>query len=149
MKKMTKIGLTPIIDVVFILLIFFMLATNFQTFNKTDIALSKESASIAESEKKIFLIEFDNEGIFKLNDQLLDLDQIKSQILTSKKEKEDYMVIAKPAENVDVQLILNLIANLKASEINNINLGVTKKKDLDSYQEKKKESVKMPLLEKL
>ena len=149
MKKMTKIGLTPIIDVVFILLIFFMLATNFQTFNKTDIALSKESASIAESEKKIFLIEFDNEGIFKLNDQLLDLDQIKSQILTSKKEKEDYMVITKPAENVDVQLILSLIANLKASEINNINLGVTKKKDLDSYQEKKKESVKMPLLEKL
>lgn len=146
---MTKIGLTPIIDVVFILLIFFMLATNFQTFNKTDIALSKESASIAESEKKIFLIEFDNEGIFKLNDQLLDLDQIKSQILTSKKEKEDYMVIAKPAKNVDVQLILSLIANLKASEINNINLGVTKKKDLDSYQEKKKESVKMPLLEKL
>ena len=146
---MTKIGLTPIIDVVFILLIFFMLATNFQTFNKTDIALSKESASVAESEKKIFLIEFDNEGMFKLNDQPLELDQIKSQILTSKKEKEDYMVITKPAENVDVQLILSLIANLKASEINNINLGVTKKKDLDSYQEKKKESVKMPLLEKL
>ena len=31
---MTKISLTPIIDVVFILLIFFMLATNFQDFNK-------------------------------------------------------------------------------------------------------------------
>ena len=31
-----------------------MLATNFQTFNKTDIAISKESASGAESEKKIF-----------------------------------------------------------------------------------------------
>ena len=28
------------------------------------------------------------------------------------------MVITKPAENVDVQLILSLIANLKASEIN-------------------------------
>ena len=46
------------------------------------------------------------------------------------------MVIAKPAKNVDVQLILSLIANLKASEINNINLGITKKKGLDSYQEK-------------
>ena len=34
---MVKISLTPIIDVVFILLIFFMLATNFQSFNKTDI----------------------------------------------------------------------------------------------------------------
>ena len=34
-KVMTKISLTPIIDVVFILLIFFMLATNFQKFNAT------------------------------------------------------------------------------------------------------------------
>ena len=45
---MTKINLTPIIDVVFILLIFFMLATNFQKFSKTDINLSSETASISQ-----------------------------------------------------------------------------------------------------
>ena len=51
---MTKISLTPIIDVVFILLIFFMLATNFQSFNKTEIQISNESASVSQSDKKIF-----------------------------------------------------------------------------------------------
>ena len=55
---MTKISLTPIIDVVFILLIFFMLATNFQSFNKTEIKISNEAASVSQSDKKIFLIEF-------------------------------------------------------------------------------------------
>ena len=55
---MTKISLTPIIDVVFILLIFFMLATNFQSFNKTEIQISNEAASVSQSDKKIFLIEF-------------------------------------------------------------------------------------------
>ena len=59
---MTKISLTPIIDVVFILLIFFMLATNFQSFNKTEIQISNESASVSQSDKKIFLIEFNKES---------------------------------------------------------------------------------------
>ncbi len=146
---MTKISLTPIIDVVFILLIFFMLATNYQTFNKTDIVLSKESASVAESEKKIYLIEFGSDGVFKLNDQPLALEDIKSQILTSKKEKEEFVVIAKPSKNADVQLILSVIANLKASEINDISLGITKAKDIDTYEENKKKPVKLPLLKKL
>ena len=55
---MVKISLTPIIDVVFILLIFFMLATNFQSFNKTDVQISNESASISQSDQKIYLVEF-------------------------------------------------------------------------------------------
>ena len=64
---MTKISLTPIIDVVFILLIFFMLATNFQSFNKTEIKISNETASVSQSDKKIFLIEFNKDSEFKLN----------------------------------------------------------------------------------
>ena len=56
---MTKISLTPIIDVVFILLIFFMLATNFQDFNKTEIDLTKSTASATVTDKRVFIIEFD------------------------------------------------------------------------------------------
>ena len=42
---MTRISLTPIIDVVFILLIFFMLATNFQKFNQMNINIATETAA--------------------------------------------------------------------------------------------------------
>ena len=93
MKKMTKINLTPIIDVVFILLIFFMLATSFQKFSKTDINLSSETASISQSEKKIFLIEFGENNKFLLNDKELPYDTIKKTILNSNLNEDEYLVV--------------------------------------------------------
>jgi biopolymer transport protein ExbD len=145
---MTKISLTPIIDVVFILLIFFMLATNFQSFNKTEIKMSNETASVSQSDKKIFLIEFNKDSEFKLNGTAASLDSIKSDIISSKNNGDDFIVITKPLKGVDVQLILSVFANLKSSNIENVTLGISKNNTDDAYENKKK-SVKMPLLEKL
>ena len=144
---MTKISLTPIIDVVFILLIFFMLATNFQSFNKTEIKISNETASISQRDKKIFLIEFNKNSEFKLNGTTASLDSIKSDIISSKNNGDDFVVITKPLKGADVQLVLSVLANLKSSNIENVTLGVSKD-NADTYNNKK-ESVKMPLLEKL
>ena len=143
---MTKISLTPIIDVVFILLIFFMLATNFQSFNKTEIEISNEAASVSQSDKKIFLIEFNKDSEFKLNGTIASLDSIKSDIISSKNNGDDLVVITKPLKGADVQLVLSVLANLKSSNIENVTLGVSKD-NTDTYNDNKKESVKMPLLE--
>ena len=146
---MTKISLTPIIDVVFILLIFFMLATNFQSFNKTEIKISNETASVSQSDKKIFLIEFNKDSEFKLNGTTASLDSIKSDIISSKNNGDDFVVITKPLEGADVQLILSVLANLKSSNIENVTLGVSKDTATtnDAYNNKRK-SVKVPLLRK-
>ena len=144
---MTKISLTPIIDVVFILLIFFMLATNFQSFNKTEIEISNEAASVSQSDKKIFLIEFNKDSEFKLNGTIASLDSIKSDIISSKNNGDNLVVITKPLKGADVQLVLSVLANLKSSNIENVTLGVSKD-NTDTYNDNKKESVKMPLLEK-
>ena len=146
---MTKISLTPIIDVVFILLIFFMLATNFQSFNKTEIKISNETASISQSDKKIFLIEFNKDSEFKLNGTTASLDSIKSDIISSKNNGDDFIVITKPSKGADVQLLLSVLANLKSSNIENVTLGVSKKNDnINNAYDNKKKSVKMPLLRK-
>jgi biopolymer transport protein ExbD len=124
-----------------------MLATNFQSFNKTEIKISNETASISQSDKKIFLIEFNKDSEFKLNGTTASLDSIKSDIISSKNNGDDFVVITKPLEGADVQLILSVLANLKSSNIENVTLGVSKD-NTDTYNNKK-ESVKMPLLEKL
>ena len=145
---MVKISLTPIIDVVFILLIFFMLATNFQSFNKTDIKLSNETASTSQSDKKIFLIEFNKDSEFKLNNQELSIKKIKEAILQSKKNDEEYLVVVKGTKDTDIQNVLNVIADLKRSNINEITLGISKK-DFDDEYEGEKKKVDLPLLRKL
>ena len=145
---MVKISLTPIIDVVFILLIFFMLATNFQSFNKTDIKLSNESASISQSDKQIYLVEFNKKGEFKLNNVSLSLINVKDKILEGIKANDDeYMVIIKGSKDTNVQDVLNVIAKFKINEIDNITLGISKN-DLEDDSDKK-EKVNLPLLRKL
>ena len=145
---MTKISLTPIIDVVFILLIFFMLATNFQSFNKTEIKISNETASVSQSDKKIFLVEFNKDSEFKLNGTITNLDSIKSDIISSKNNGDDFVVITKPSKDTDVQLMLSVLANLKSSNIENVTLGVSKNNTNEDTHDNKKKSVKMPLLKK-
>ena len=144
---MTKISLTPIIDVVFILLIFFMLATNFQSFNKTEIQISNESASVSQSDKKIFLIEFNKESEFKLNGTVASLDSIKSDIISSQNKNDDFVVIAKPSKGADVQLLLGVLASLKSSNIDNVTLGVIKS-GINDPVVKTKKSVNLPLIRK-
>ena len=145
---MVKISLTPIIDVVFILLIFFMLATNFQSFNKTDIKLSNESASISQSDKQIYLVEFNKKGEFKLNNVSLSLVDVKDKILEGIKANDDeYMVIIKGSKDTNVQDVLNVIAKFKTNGIDNITLGISKN-DLEDDSDTK-EKVNLPLLRKL
>ena len=50
---MTKISLTPVIDVVFILLIFFMLASNFNKVGEVNMEMTKESTNSSKEDIKI------------------------------------------------------------------------------------------------
>ena len=145
---MVIISLTPIIDVVFILLIFFMLATNFQSFNQTDIKLSSEQASISQSDKRIYLVEFTKNGEFKLNKEIMSQRSIKNQILDSKTNDEEYMVVIKGDKDTEIQDVLNVIADFKKNEINEITIGISKN-DLDESYDNEEKGVHMPLLEKL
>ena len=145
--NMTRISLTPIIDVVFILLIFFMLATNFQSFSKTDINLSNESASITQSDKKVYVIEFDVDNKFKLNGQDYKLSTIKEKNLSELSTDEDLIVVIKPGEKTNVQQMLTLIESLKKSNISNVTLGV-EKNDNKYKSDDTKKMEKLPLLRK-
>lgn len=125
-----------------------MLATNFQSFNKTDIKLSNESASMAQSDKQIYLVEFNKKGEYKLNNKNLSLVDVKNKILEGIKENEDeYMVVIKGSKDTDVQDVLNVIAKFKINQINNITLGISKNDLKDESDEKEK--VDLPLLRKL
>ena len=126
---MNKINLTPIIDVVFILLIFFMLATNFQDLSQTDIELSSESSKSMSSDKKMYVVSIDKDKSYMLNDKSLHLNDIKAKILSSVRSEEEHLVVIKPNDDVNMQLILSVMEDFKNSDINNLLLGIKDNKD--------------------
>ena len=68
----------PLIDVVFLLLIFFMLSSSFVTVSAIDITLPNVKAQTTSAEKLVITISKDNKLYF--NDQLMGLQTLKEQL---------------------------------------------------------------------
>ena len=61
-----SINLTPLIDIVFLLLIFFMVSTTFQRETELEIALPEASAEASEQEVSALILEIDAAGAYRL-----------------------------------------------------------------------------------
>lgn len=72
------INITPLIDVVFLLLIFFMISTTFQRESEITIELPESSGDIAETEKKVIEISIDNQGNYFVNQRRIKNSDIKT-----------------------------------------------------------------------
>ena len=106
-----------------------MLATNFQDFSQTDIELSNESSKSMSSDKKMYVVSVDKDKSYMLNDKSLHLNDIKAKILTSVRSEEEHLVVIKPNDDVNMQLILSVMEDFKNSDINNLLLGIKDNKD--------------------
>ena len=70
-KQDPDVNLTPLIDVVFLLLIFFMVSTTFTRESRISIDLPKSSATPAEAESKAVEVTIDKQGRYYVNQQLV------------------------------------------------------------------------------
>lgn len=92
------INITPLIDVVFLLLIFFMISTTFQRESEITIELPESSGETAETEKKVIEISIDNQGNYFVNQRRIkdsDIKTLKKAIsITRGDAKEPKLIIS-------------------------------------------------------
>ena len=77
-KEEIDLNLTPLIDVVFLLLIFFMVSTTFEQTSKLKIDLPEASAKAEQQPDKKIVIGIDVKGRFYINDRQLVNTQVKT-----------------------------------------------------------------------
>ena len=77
-KDDIDLNLTPLIDVVFLLLIFFMVSTTFEKTSKLKIDLPEASAKAEKQAEQKIVIGIDAKGRFYINDRQLVNTQIKT-----------------------------------------------------------------------
>ena len=122
---MTRISLTPIIDVVFILLIFFMLATNFNKVGELNMDLSKESSQSSNEDIKLIKLVVKQDNSVMSNGKIYDDDELLTMLrLAVKEEAQQYAIILTAKDDVTYQRYLSLMSFLKKNEIDNISLGI-------------------------
>lgn len=93
-----ELNITPLIDVVFLLLIFFMVSTTFQRESEITIELPESSGEIAETEKKVIEISIDSQGRYFVNQRRIidtDIKTLKNAIsITRGDAKEPKLIIS-------------------------------------------------------
>ena len=123
--------ITPLIDVVFLLLIFFMLATSFDERSAFKIDLPKSTAAktkstlkevqvLVDKEKNVYLRYTDNSG--KSQNESLDLTSFVSVVSEKLNNSENKDVIISADKNIDYGFIVEIMSLLKESGASAINI---------------------------
>lgn len=105
-EESVEVNLTPLIDVVFLLLIFFMVTTTFDRHAKLKVSLPESSAKATQQQTEALVLSIDAKGNYFLNDRQIvnqQLDTLKQAILKT---------LGDDADNIkEVALILRADAN--------------------------------------
>ena len=115
--------LTPIVDVVFNLLIFFALSLNFsQVVSSINIKLPKAKSSEVVTEKQVVVSIERNNKVY-INDQALYLDQIPNYL---DKINKDNVVVVKADKEIDHAFVVQIMDLIKRSGFKKLGIAVTK-----------------------
>ena len=123
---MTKISLTPVIDVVFILLIFFMLASNFNKVGEVNMDMTKESTTSSKEDIKIIKLLVRQDQTVLSEGKVFDDSELLGMLNMATKDADKYSIILTSKDDVTYQRFLNLISYLKTNELSNISIGLKK-----------------------
>ena len=124
------ISMLNLIDVIFVLLLFFMVTTSFNKFTHIDIALPQSTSNLDEKDTKnveVFYL-LSGEVLLSINGEQksLNLADLAAQIANlTPKQKESVKLNADEAINYGE--VVNLISILKDSGTQNVELNIKKK----------------------
>ncbi|MBM7555988.1 ExbD/TolR family protein [Halanaerobacter jeridensis] len=110
LKDQIDIKILPMIDVVFFLLVFFMLFTTFKTTpSGLEINLPQAKSVEQQQEDKTVKINIAYDGKIFMNSKLTTIDELKENIATSVNESTETVFVIKADEKVEYKQVINVM----------------------------------------
>ena len=128
--KNASISMLNLIDVIFVLLLFFMVTTTFNKFAHIDIALPQTASKLEESpdiEISLFYL-VSGELILKIGETEVNLqtENLAQEILKLAKERRK-KIILNADEAINYGKVVDVISILKDADVENVELNIKKK----------------------
>ena len=121
-KSKIRINLTPLIDVVFILLIFFMLVSSFSQWRELPLELST-AASVSKSNPSISFVVLKKTEVIALNQQSISLKQLLKTLSARLAVDAKHQIVLRAEQGVPLQQLISVLEKLKALAANNVSLA--------------------------
>jgi len=110
-QKRKEINLIPMINIIFLLLIFFMLTGTIQIKQKSLISKPKSIYSQDQdlSKESAILFTIDIEGNYYLDNQKLSLEKVSEEISKKKKTKKIFLDLDKKSKIIDLNKVIKIL----------------------------------------
>lgn len=128
-REELQLNLTSLIDVVFLLLIFFMVSTTFTKENHLAISLPEADGEVAETSAKSIEVVIDKTGAYSVNGQTLvnnQISTIKSALEKVSDGKRDLPFVITADANTPHQAVVRAMD--AAGQLGFVHLSITSKK---------------------
>lgn len=138
-EDQTTINLTPMIDIVFLLIIFFMVSTKFSELNEVekDLAINVPTVTNANaltSAPKKRLIEVFSDGSIKLDQENISLADLGNQLDAAQKQYRKLGVVVRGDGRSAYQQIVDVLATCREARITDLNLKVREAKVSETFR---------------
>ena len=118
-KNKVKVNIIPLIDIIFLMLVFFMLATNFSEDNRIDFSI-QNTLAYDQKESKTLKIFINESGDYKIKNQVFSKEQIEKTIIKLKEDERFDDIHVFNEKNTIIQDLIFLIDLLKKNNINKV-----------------------------
>lgn len=125
----SSINLTPMIDIVFLLIIFFMVGTKFSELNETerDITILVPTVTNAQaltSAPRKRVINVHQDGQIVLDQKPVTLDQLQLELVSARQQYNKLGVVIRGDESSRYGRVAQVIATCKKADISDLNISV-------------------------
>ncbi|MBF91453.1 MAG: hypothetical protein CMP34_01440 [Rickettsiales bacterium] len=120
-KKNPRINIVPLIDIIFLMLVFFMLATNFDKSKQIDFSIDKR-LGVSNQDEKILFIKVKNNN-FRINDEQIKKKNFESKVLNFFGKKKFDRVLILNDTNSTIETLIFAIDVLKKNNVSNVSFS--------------------------
>jgi biopolymer transport protein ExbD len=121
-SSLTELNITPLLDLVFVLLVIFIITTP-QMMNNLEMNLPSGNPPPQTEKPKINKIVVDAKGQTFLNDEMVTVAALKDKLQQLKSENPDVSVVVNGADDVDYQNMVNVLDVLQQLDITKVGLA--------------------------
>ncbi len=128
-EEETRLGIAPLVDIVFLLLIFFMVTSNFDVASGVRINLPKVEKRILDHEKNKIILVIDKSGGIYIEGQKVDPVALKETLVTFVREKGIIQVILQADKDVAHGHVVRIMDLAKTAGVDSILIAAQWKAD--------------------
>ncbi|MEW6138322.1 MAG: biopolymer transporter ExbD [Thermodesulfobacteriota bacterium] len=135
-QEASGLDMTPLVDMVFLLIIFFMLSTTFIVLPGINVNLPKASAERITLENREIVVSVDERGAFYFNKDPVDDETMLARLRAAAASNKEARILVKGDTSCQYGRVVYLLDMVRKCELNRLAIITNSKKDGTEVQAK-------------